>query len=127
MDLKEETKNNISAYFESTLGISYEEFKQLDADKQQELIENYKKKTNRNNSKKVTAMIGSGENTMFIKVNKGERIMIGTGEDSCFVRAGISLEESRRELDDRVDDAIYSKPVAFVKKLQRKVRKNKKM
>ena len=65
-------------------------------------------------------MIGSGENAIFTKVKKGERIMIGSGEDSCFVRAGITPEEARRELDDKID---YSKPVAFVKKLQRRLKK----
>ena len=68
-------------------------------------------------------MIGSAENAIFTKVKKGERIMIGSGENSCFVRAGITSEEARRELDDKIDDAIYSKPVAFVKKLQRRLKK----
>lgn len=68
-------------------------------------------------------MIGSGEHAIFTKVKKGKRLMIGTDEHSCFTRAGISLEESRCELNNKIDDIIYSKPVAFVKKLQRKLKK----
>ena len=68
-------------------------------------------------------MIGSGELSFFAKVKKGDHIMIGSGEDSCFVRAGISIEEARREIDDKIDDMLYCKPVAFTKKLQRRLKK----
>lgn len=68
-------------------------------------------------------MIGLGEHVIFTKVKKGERIMVGSGEHSCFVRAGITPVEARRELDDRLGDDIYCKPVAFVKKLQRRLKK----
>lgn len=122
-ELKEETKRNIDYIFEKTLGIKYEEYEKLDCDEQKKLITEYHKKNKSKNSNEVIAMIGSGENTIFTKVKKGERIMIGSGEDSCFVRVGITPEEARRELDDKVDDAIYSKPVAFVKKLQRRLKK----
>ena len=69
-------------------------------------------------------MIGSGENALFTKVKKDKKIMIGSGESSCFVRAGISPKEANQESNDRIDDIFYSKPVAFVKKLQRRF-KNK--
>ena len=42
--------------------------------------------------------------------------------DGTFVIAGDTPEESRQRLEDRLDDAIYSKPVAFVKKLSRKIK-----
>ncbi len=122
MNLNQETKDNIKKIIENTLGISYEEFEKLDFDEQQRLIAMYSKKIKRQNHNEVIAMIGSGENTFFLKVKKGERIMVGTGEDSCFVRAGISSEEAMQELDDKIDDAIYSRPVALVKKLQRRIR-----
>ena len=122
-ELKEETKRNINYIIEKTLGIKYEEYEKLDCDEQRKLITEYHKKNKSKNSNEVIAMIGSGENAIFTKVKKGERIMIGSGEDSCFVRAGITPEEARRELDDKMDDAIYSKPVAFVKKLQRRLKK----
>ena len=103
MYLKQETKDNISKIIENALGISYEEFEQLDFDEQQELIAMHKKK-------------------IFTKVKKGKRIMIGSGEHSCLVRAGISPEEEKQELNNKIDDAIYSRPVALVKKLQRRIR-----
>jgi hypothetical protein len=66
-------------------------------------------------------MIGSGENSTFIKVKKGEKIMLS---DGTFVEAGLTEEESRQRLEDKIDDMLYTKPVAFVKKLTRKI-KNK--
>ena len=122
MYLKQETKDNISKIIKNALGISYEEFEQLDFDEQQELIAMHKKKIKMRNSKEVTIMIGSGENSIFTKVKKGKRIMIGSGEHSCLVRAGISPEEEKQELNNKIDDAIYSRPVALVKKLQRRIR-----
>lgn len=122
--LDQEILNHISKTVEDAYGMTYEEFSKLDFDEQQELISKNRKKGNDKKDDKVTVMIGSGEHTMFMKVKKGEKIMIGTGENSCFIRAGISPEEARQELDDKLDDIIYSKPVAFVKKLQRRI-KNK--
>ena len=122
MNLNQETKDNIKKIIENALGISYEEFEKMDFDEQQKLIAMCSKNIKRQNCDEVIAMIGSGENTLFTKVKKGERIMVGTGEDSCFVRAGISSEEAKQELNNKIDDAIYSRPVAFVKKLQRRIR-----
>ena len=45
MVLRQETKDNISKTIENALGISYQEFEQLDVYKQQQLISMYKKKT----------------------------------------------------------------------------------
>lgn len=122
MNLKPETKNNISKTIEITLGISYEEFEKLNSDEQQKLIASRRKKQKRKTSDEVTVMIGSGESSMFTKVKKGERVMIGSGKHSCFVRAGISLEEGKQELDGKIDNVLYSKPVEFVKKLQRRIK-----
>ena len=78
-------------------------------------------KSRKNDS--VRVMVGMGENSTFMKTKKGNRVMIGSGDDSCLIKVGISLEESRNEIDDKIDDVIYTKPVAFVKKLQGKIRK----
>ena len=121
MNLKEETQDYISKTIEKIFGISYEEFEQLDFEEQQKLITMYKKKIKRKNPKQVTTMIGSEENSIFMKVKNGKRIMVASGENSCFVRKGISPEEARQELNNKIDDALYSKPVAFVKKLQRRI------
>ena len=71
-------------------------------------------------------MIGSGDNAIFAKVKKGKKVMVGSGEHSCFVRAGVSPEEEKQEIDNKIDDMFYSRPAAFVKKLQRKIRNTNK-
>ena len=117
MALKHKIKNNISKTIENTLGISYEEFEQLELDEQKELIAMLRK-----NFDEAIPTIGTGENSIFTKVKKGKRVMIGSGEHSCSVRAGISSEEARKELNNKMDDAFYSKPVALIKKIQRRIR-----
>lgn len=69
----------------------------------------------------VIMMIGSGEHSTFIKVKKGERVMLSGG---TFVEAGLTPEESKRRLDDKLDDMVYSKLVALVKKISRRLKKN---
>ena len=102
------------------LGIPYDIFEQLDFDEQQKLIEhNRRKKRKKSNCDMVTVMIGSGEDAIFVKKKRGERYMLA---DGTFARAGDTPEESRARLEDRLDDAIYSKPVAFVKKLSRRIK-----
>ena len=64
-------------------------------------------------------MIGSGENAIFVNMKKGEKYML---PDGTVVRAGDTPEESRRRLDDRFDDIVYSKPVAFIKKITRRIK-----
>ncbi len=102
------------------LGIPYDIFEQLDFDEQQKLIEhNRQQKRKQSNNKKVRVMIGSGEDAIFVKKKRGERYMLA---DGTFFRAGDTPEESRARLEDRLDDAIYIKPVVFVKKLSRRIK-----
>lgn len=124
MNLKPETRNNISKTIEITLGISYEEFEQLDSDEQQRLIAMHKIILKRGNPDEVTVLVGPSESSLITKVKKGERIMVGSGENSCFVRAGISPQEELEELNDKIDSIIYGKckPTEPVKKLQRHTR-----
>ena len=72
------------------------------------------------NKEEVMMMIGSGEDSTFIKVGRGEKIMLSYGMG---VGAGLTQEESERRLDDRIDDMLYSKPVALVKKIRRRLKK----
>ena len=65
-------------------------------------------------------MIGRGEHSTFIKVKKGERVMLS---DGTFVEAGLTPEESKRRLDDKIGDMLYSKPIALVKKISRRLKK----
>ncbi len=70
----------------------------------------------KNKNDEVLMMIGSGEDSAFIKVKKGKKVMLN---DGTFVEAGLILEESKR----RLDDMLYSKPVALVKKINRRLKK----
>ena len=70
----------------------------------------------------VTVMVGYGEHSTFVKVKKGEDVMVRYGN---IIKAGLTPEEEHRRLEDQMDDAIYSKPVAFVKKLSRRISKGK--
>ena len=74
----------------------------------------------KNKNDEVLMMIGSGEDSDFIKVKKGKKVML---DDGTFVEAGLTQEESKRRLDDRIDDMLYSKPVALVKKINRRLKK----
>lgn len=61
-------------------------------------------------------MIGNGGHSI------NEKILIGSGgEHSCFVETGLTPEEDRIRLDDELDDAIYSKPRALIKKIVRRI------
>ena len=121
MSLKPEILDSISRTIENEIGMTYKEFEKLNFDEQQRIIEQHRQqKGKQSNNKKVRVMIGSGENAIFIKKNLGERYML---DDGTFVRTGDTPEESRARLEDRLDDIAYSKPVAFVKKLQRRIKK----
>lgn len=121
MYLNESTKEIIKKDIESKLGIPYEQFESLDIDEQERILREYRKKNNiKNNQSTTKIMVGSGEHAIFIEVEKGSRHML---EDGTFYEAGLSLEESESRLNDRMDDALYSKPVAFVKKMVRRMKK----
>lgn len=111
-------RENINKTFKRELGMSYDEFELLDYYEQQRLMEENrkKKKINRND---VKVMIGSGKHAIFVNKKRGERYMF---DDGTFVIAGDTPEQSRNRLEDRIDDAIYSKQVAFVKKLTRRIK-----
>ena len=114
------TREIINESIKRELGITYDEFELLDFDEQQRLIEQNRQKKRKNNKNDfVRVMIGSGEDSIFVLKKRGERYMLS---DGTFVIAGDSPEESRARLEDRIDDAIYSKPVAFVKKLSRRIK-----
>lgn len=105
---------------ERELGIPYEEFDKLDCDKQHKILQTHKKNIKSTKKGEVLMMIGSGEHSTFIKVKKGERVILN---DGTFVGAGLTLEESKRRLDDKIDDMLYSKPAALIKKINRRLKK----
>lgn len=75
---------------------------------------------NKHRSKKIPVMIGTGEDAIFIRVQKGRRVLINSLDDSCFIRAGTSPEEARERIEDRLDNMVYGKPVAKVRKMVKK-------
>ena len=118
--MNKEIREHLNKVIKRELGISYEEFESLDFDEQQRLIkQNRQKKRKQNKNDDIRVMIGSGEDSVFVTKKRGERYMLS---DGTYVIAGDTPEESRARLEDRMDDAIYSKPVAFVKKLSRKIK-----
>lgn len=72
------------------------------------------------NKEKVDVMVGYGELSNFTEAKKGDLVMTRYGN---IVEAGLTREEERQRIEDDLDDILYSKPVAFVKKLQRKIKK----
>lgn len=116
-------KENINNTLLNTLGISYDEFDKLDFDEQQRIIRECHKKNSKFKGKNSLVMIGNDEHSTFIKAKNGEKIMIGSGEHSCFVEIGLTPEESIIRLNDKLDDVIYNKPVALVKKIVRRIKK----
>lgn len=120
-ELNPTTKENINNKLLNTLGISYDKFDKLDFDDQQRIIREYHKRNPKANNNFV--MIGNGEYSTFIKLKNGEKVMIGSEEHSCFVESGLTLEKSKRRLDDKLDDVMYSKPVSLVKKIVRGIKR----
>ena len=53
-------------------------------------------------NKKVTIMHGHGEDSIFIKYNKGEKVFV----DGRFIIAGESLEENQKRWNKYVDSHI---------------------
>ena len=71
----------------------------------------------------VIVMYGYGENATCGKVKKGESVMVRYGH---VMEAGLTLEEHKQRREDQMDDILYSKPVAFVKKLKRRINRRDK-
>ena len=122
MSLYQNVLENVSRKLEKKLGITYEEYSKLDIDEQQRLLAEYRKKQKQKKKGDHTyVMVGYGEHSGFVRAKKGEKVMVRYGN---IVEAGLTPEESRQRLEDDIDDVIYCPPVAFVKKLQRRI-KNK--
>lgn len=92
----------------------------LDFYEQQKLLSKYRQKQKKKSDEYVDVMVGYGEFSTFTKVKKGEQVMTRYGN---IIEAGLTREEEQQRLEDDLDDIIYRKPVAFVKKLQRRIKK----
>ena len=69
---------------------------------------------------KLDVMVGYGELATFERANKGDLVMTRYGN---IVEPGLTREEERQRIEDELDDILYSKPTALVKKIQRKMKK----
>ena len=96
-----------------TLGISYDEYEKLDFDEQQRLMSEYHKK-HPNNSKEVTVMIGGGDESIFIKVPRGEKVITPNG----YFIAGETLEENRKKFEEH-EQMVIEKEKKFYKRLDK--------
>lgn len=80
------------------LGMTYEQFNNLDFNSQQRIIESRRKAKNKSN--KVRVMIGSGEHAIFVTKKRGERYLLS---DGTFAVAGDSPELSRERIDKKLN------------------------
>lgn len=96
-----------------TLGISYDEYEKLDFDEQQRLMSEYHK-NHPNKSKEVTVMIGGGDESIFIKVPRGEKVLTPNG----YFIAGETLEENRKKFEEH-EQMVIEKEKKFYKKLDK--------
>lgn len=111
-------KENENNHLITSLGIPYDIFDLLEFDEQQKIIEQNRKQKKRN-SDTVRVMIGSGEDAIFVRKKRGSKYFLS---DGTMVRAGDTPEMSKRRLDDRFDKIIYSKPMALMKKISRRLK-----
>ena len=104
-----------------SFGMTFEKFNNLPFDEQQRLLAENRKKQNKKKDRDVHVMVGYGEHSTFVKAKKGEKVMIRYGN---IIKAGLTPEEEHQRMEDALDDIVYSKPVAFIKKLQRRFKNN---
>ena len=97
-ELKKETIDNIKSSIERKIGMTYEEFEQLNFYEQRRIINDIRKKEKRKGT--VRIMIGSGEHSLFINVKRGTKVML---DDGTIIRAGITPEEYREERNKKMD------------------------
>lgn len=93
---KKTIKNYATDTSLKTIGMTYDEYEQLDFDEQQRIIAEYHKK-NPVKSKTTTVMIGGGDESIFIEVPKGEEILTPNG----YYIAGETLEENKKRWEER--------------------------
>ena len=118
--LNKETLENINNTILDTIGISYEEFINLDYDEQQKLIQKYQEKNPLKKQDYEIIMIGSGSSALFTKVKKRTKVLVGTGANSIFGEAGLTTAEEKNRLNAKMNQLLkYKQP-----KLVRKKRKN---
>lgn len=90
-------KDNVNEILLNTIGMSYDEYEQLDFDEQQKVMTEYHKR-HPNKSKTTTAMIGGGDDSLFFKTSKGKKILTTNG----YYIAGETLKENKERWENSI-------------------------
>ena len=96
-------RDNVNEILLNTIGMSYDEYEQLDLDEQQKVMTEYHKR-HPNKSKTTTTMIGGEDDSLFIKTSKGKKILTTNG----YYIAGETLEENKERWENPIKK-IYRK------------------
>lgn len=96
-------RDSVNEVLLNTIGMSYDEYEQLDFDEQQKIIAEYHKR-HPNKSKITTVMIGGGDDSLFIKTNKEKKILTANG----YYIVGETLEENNERWENSIRK-IYRK------------------
>lgn len=102
-ELDDRIKKIIDEKLQRNLGMSYEEYSNLDINEQQQLVKRYHEKKKCKKSKNVLVMIGTGENAIFIKVKRGDKVMLF---DGTMIKAGETTKEYQKKLEERYAEII---------------------
>lgn len=119
--MNKETRENINKEFIRMLGISYDEYEELDFDEQQKLISEYHEK-HPNKDKETLVMIGGGDESIFMRVPKGKKIWTSDG----YFIAGETLEENKKRWEQMMDESD-EKWKKFNKKMDKELSKTQKL
>lgn len=70
---------------------------------------------NRKKDQYARVLVGSGRDSVFINVKKGEKVLIGSGSSSMIIRAGETVS-----IDEELEKRFPTRPKQKVKSLFRK-------
>lgn len=70
---------------------------------------------NRKKDQYVRVLVGSGRDSVFVNVKKGEKVLIGSGSSSMIIRAGETVS-----IDEELEKRFPTSPKQKVKSLFRK-------
>ena len=120
-DRKNTIKDNVSSTLLSIIGMTYDEFEKLDFEKQRLLISEYHKK-HPDKDKQTLVMIGGGDESIFMSVPKGKKILTPNG----YFIAGETLEENKKRFEEKKlkSDKKWKK---FNKKMDKELSKTRKL
>lgn len=111
-------KENVNRILMNELGITYEDYINLDIYKQQEIMKYIRKKhPKKNKENEELIMIGYGEYSIVTKVKKDTKVMTRYGN---IVEAGLTLEEEKERLKKKEELLLKEKPKSKILSLFKK-------